>query len=274
MDKEKRTVNRIGIFDSGAGGLTVLKKMKSSIPGAIYYYLGDTARLPYGTKSSETIIRYTKQNASFLLSKKIDVLIVACNTASAYAIPALREYAGGIIPVIGVIQPGAERATATTMNGKIGIIGTRATISSGKYRKKIKELNPELEVFSTAAPLLVPLVEEGMITGEITEAIIAMYLEPLLANDIDTLILGCTHYPVLRETIREMYPALQLVDSAEPIRDILLTRYSFPAGKGKTEIYVTDYPEGFGRLSRRFLDGNFDKIEHIDLQKLWKKRVK
>ncbi len=269
MDREKKTVKRIGIFDSGAGGLTVLRELRLSIPGVTYYYLGDTARLPYGTKSSETIVRYTKQNSSFLLAKGIDVLIVACNTASAYAIPALREYAEDV-PVTGVIHPGARRAAMTTQNGRIGIIGTRATVSSGKYRNKLKEINPDLKVFSAAAPLLVPLVEEGLISGTITENVISMYLEPILEKDIDTLILGCTHYPILKQTIQEMFPMLKLVDSAEPIRDMLLDSYQFPGGKGKTEIFVTDYPDGFASLSQRFLEGNFDKIEHIDLQKLWR----
>ncbi|NOY21894.1 MAG: glutamate racemase [Acidobacteria bacterium] len=262
-------MKRIGIFDSGAGGLTVLKVLRVAFPSVNFYYLGDTARLPYGTKSSETIVRYTKQNASFLLTKGIDVLIVACNTASAYAIPALRDYAGNV-PVTGVIHPGARRAAGTTENGRIGIIGTQATISSGKYQNKLREINPNLKVFSAPAPLLVPLVEEGLVSGEIPEKVISMYLEPLLENNIDTLILGCTHYPILKQTIQEMYPALKLVDSAEPIRDILLEEYSFPDGTGRTEIFVTDYPEGFASLSRRFLEGNFDKIEHIDLQKLWR----
>ena len=269
MDRGKNLVKRIGIFDSGAGGLTVLKELRGSIPGAKYYYLGDTARLPYGTKSSETIIRYTKQNAAFLLSKKIDVLIVACNTASAYAIPALRDYAGEV-PVTGVIHPGARRAAAISRNGRIGIIGTRATISSGKYQNKLREINPNLKVFSAPAPLLVPLVEEGLTSGEIPEKVISMYLKPVLEKDIDTLILGCTHYPILKETIHRMFPALALVDSAEPIREMLMDTYRFPEGDGKTEIFVTDYPESFGSLSQRFLEGNFDKIEHIDLQKLWR----
>jgi len=269
MDRERQLIKRIGIFDSGAGGLTVLKVLRSAFPGVDYYYLGDTARLPYGTKSSETIIRYTKQNASFLFTKDIDVLIVACNTASAYAIPALREYAGEI-PVTGVIHPGARRAAGTTKNGRIGIIGTQATISSGKYQNRLREINPGLKIFSAPAPLLVPLVEEGLITGEIPEKIIYMYLEPLLDKNIDTLILGCTHYPMLKQTIQGMYPELKLVDSAEPIRDILLEKYSLRSGDGKAEIFVTDYPEGFASLSKRFLGGNFDRIEHIDLQKLWR----
>jgi len=269
MDREKQLVKGIGIFDSGAGGLTVLKVLRAAFPGVNYYYLGDTARLPYGTKSSETIVRYTKQNASFLLTKRIDVLIVACNTASAYAIPALREYAGDI-PVTGVIHPGARRAACTTRNGRIGIIGTQAAISSGKYQTRLREINPDLKIFSSPAPLLVPLVEEGLISGEISEMAISMYLGPLLKEDIDTLILGCTHYPMLKQTIQEMYPMLKLVDSAEPIRDILFEKYRFKDGNGKTEIFVTDYPEGFASLSKRFLGGNFDRIEHIDLQKLWR----
>ncbi len=263
----KKTIKRIGIFDSGAGGLTVLKKLRKNLKGVDFFYLGDTARLPYGTKSSETIVNYTLQNVSFLKEKRIDVLIVACNTASAYSIPHLKKNID--IPIYGVIKPGAKKAVKVSDGKKIGIIGTRATIMSNSYQEEIKKLCPDCEVYSNPAPLLVPLVEEGLIEGEVAETIVKMYVEPLLKHNIDTLILGCTHYPVMKKTIGAIVgPAVKLVDSATPILEILKKSFIFPKeGENKTEIYVTDYPENFGKLSERFLEGNFDKIEHIDLSK-------
>ncbi len=261
----KRLIKNIGIFDSGAGGLTVLKKLRKNLKGVNFFYLGDTARLPYGTKSSETIIRYTFQNVSFLKTKDIDVLIVACNTASAYSIPFLKKMLS--IPVYGVIEPGAKKAVKLSKNKKIGVIGTRATILSGAYFEAIKKICKQCEVFSNPAPLLVPLVEEGLTTGEIAEEIVKLYVSPLLSNGIDTLILGCTHYPVMKKTIGKVVgEGITLVDSATPILEILKKSFSFSGEKeNRTEIYVSDYPENFGKLSERFLEGNFDKIEHIDL---------
>lgn len=263
----KRLIKKIGIFDSGAGGLTVLKKLRKNLKGVSFFYLGDTARLPYGTKSSETIINYTLQNANFLKTKEIDVLIVACNTASAYSIPYLKQSFD--FPVYGVIKAGAKKAVKTSESKKIGIIGTRATIMSNSYQEEIKRLCPDCKVFSNPAPLLVPLVEEGLIEGEIAEKIVKMYVEPLLLHKIDTLVLGCTHYPVMKKTIGSIVgESVRLIDSATPILEILKKSFIFPKeGRAKTEIYVTDYPENFGKLSERFLEGNFDKIEHIDLSK-------
>ncbi len=263
----KRLIKKIGIFDSGAGGLTVLKKLRKHLTGIEFYYLGDTARLPYGTKSSETIINYTLQNANFLIGKEIDVLIVACNTASAYSIPFLKKNIN--IPIYGVIKPGAKKAVKVSQNKRIGIIGTRATIMSNSYQEEIIKLCPQCNIFSNPAPLLVPLVEEGLIEGDIVEKIVSMYVEPLLDNNIDTLILGCTHYPVMKKTIGKIVgEKVKLVDSATPILEILKRTFLFPKnGSNKIEIYVTDYPENFGKLSEKFLEGNFDKIEHIDLSK-------
>lgn len=267
---DSKVIKRIGIFDSGAGGLTVLKELREKIKGVNFYYLGDTARLPYGSKSSETIIQYTKQNVKFLLSKKIDLLIIACNTASAYSYDFLKSYVK--IPVLDVINPGSKKAVSTTKNNKIGIIGTRATISSKAYQKTIESLNCNIETFANPAPLLVPLVEEGMVKGEIPEKIAANYINPLLKEGIDTLILGCTHYPLLKKTITKIAKNINLIDSAESIREKLEKNYEFNKMPGKTEIYVTDYPENFAVLSESFLKGNFDKIEHIDLNKLWRKK--
>ncbi len=267
---EQKEIKRIGIFDSGAGGLTVLKELRKHIKGVNFYYLGDTARLPYGSKSSETIIQYTKQNVNFLLSKKIDLLIIACNTASAYSYEYLKSYVS--IPVLDVINPGSKKAVSITKNKKIGIIGTRATVNSKAYQNTIATIDSSIETFANPAPLLVPLVEEGMVEGEIPEVLASNYISPLMENNIDTLILGCTHYPLLKKTIEKIIPSVNLVDSAKAIRETLQKEYLFNNMKGKTEIYVTDYPENFAILSERFLEGNFDKIEHIDLNKLWRKK--
>lgn len=261
----KKTIRNIGIFDSGAGGLTVLKKLRKNLNGVNFFYLGDTARLPYGTKSSETIIKYTFQNVNFLKTKGIDLLIVACNTASAYSIPYLKKALN--MPVYGVIEPGAKKAVKLSKNKKIGVIATRATILSEAYSNAVKKICKECEVYSNPAPLLVPLVEEGLTTGEIAEKIVKLYVNPLLEKGIDTLILGCTHYPVMKKTIGNVAgEEITLVDSATPILEILKKSFKFSGEKkNRTEIYVTDYPENFAKLSERFLEGNFDKIEHIDL---------
>jgi glutamate racemase len=265
MTMEKKLLNRIGIFDSGAGGLTVLNTLRMHIRGVDFFYLGDTARLPYGTKSAKTILRYTNQNASFLLSKEIDALIIACNSASAYSIPNLKSSLA--IPVFGVIEHGARQAVRLSKNKKIGIIGTRATISSMAYQERIKQLNPDIEIFVQSAPLLVPLVEEGWIEGQITEEIIKEYTHSLLEKGIDTLILGCTHYPMLHETIQKIVGTVQLIDSAEPIKDYFLENFTFDTTlTGKTEIFVTDSLENFKLLGQRFKLADVDNIEHIDLQ--------
>ncbi len=261
---DKKILKRIGIFDSGAGGLTVLNTLRMHIHNVDYFYLGDTARLPYGTKSADTIQRYTNQNVSFLLSKEVDAIIVACNSASAYSIPHLKSTQS--IPVFGVIEHGAERAVELTNNKKIGIIGTRATISSGAYQRKIKNKNPEIEIYALAAPMLVPLVEEGWIEGQITEDIINEYTSPLLAEGIDTLILGCTHYPMLRDTIQQVVGDVQLVDSAEPIKDYFQNNFDFDTGQtGITQVFVTDSLENFKSQGKRFNLAEVNHIEHIDL---------
>ena len=263
-------IRRIGIFDSGAGGLTVLRVLRQSFPGVRFTYLGDTARLPYGTKSAETIIRYTIQNAAFLLKRKVDLLIVACNTASAHALESLSQFTQ--LPVIGVIEPGAHKASMISRSGTIGVIGTQGTVSSGMYTRFIHQYRYDAVVLAKAAPLLVPLVEEGLVSGEIAEGAIRLYVDPLMEQGIDTLVLGCTHYPLLRDTIGRLYPGLHLVDSATPIRDELQQDYVFADQQGRTEIYITDYPETFVPLSERFLGSSVDRIEHVDLQKLWRKR--
>jgi glutamate racemase len=210
----------IGIFDSGVGGLTVVKEIFKKLPDYEIVYFGDTARTPYGNKSKEAIIRYAKEDAEFLLKKGAKIIIIACNTASAVATDFLRKNIN--VPVFEVISPAAKQAVSITKRKKIGIIGTRATISSNVYNNLIKEDNPEIEVFSQACPLLVPLVEEGWLNDAETKRIVRRYLQPLKNKQIDTLILGCTHYPALKKIIRPRAGRkVKIVDSAEEVvRDI------------------------------------------------------
>ena len=190
----------IGVFDSGVGGLTVAREIFRNLPNEKIIYYGDTARVPYGNKSADTIKRYSRQITRFLLSKDVKAIVIACNTASALALDAVREMTD--IPVIGVVEPGARAAVSTTSSGRIGIIGTSATITSGLYDRYIKEMMPSAQVFGKACPLFVHLVEEGMLDDSVTVEMIHRYLDDLIKNDnIDTLILGCTHYPLLRSVI-------------------------------------------------------------------------
>ncbi|MFN5962651.1 MAG: glutamate racemase [Verrucomicrobiota bacterium] len=210
----------IGIFDSGVGGLTVLRAVRSALPSESLVYLGDTARVPYGNKSPATVARYALEDSRFLLGKGVKMIVIACNTASALAAPALRSEFPGV-PILGMIGPGSRAATRTTRNGRIGVIATAATIGSGAYEQRIRATfaadgrEPEL-IRSVACPLFVPLAEEGETDSEIARLAAAKYLAPLKADRIDTLVLGCTHYPLLRRVIAEtMGPEVTLVDSAE-----------------------------------------------------------
>ena len=203
----------IGIFDSGVGGLTVFKEIASLLPGENLIYLGDTARVPYGTKSVETVRRYALEAAEFLVDQGVKLLVVACNTASAVALPQLRERFQ--LPVIGVIEPGAKRA-AESLNRRIGVIGTEGTINSNRYPEAIHALLPDAQISSAPCPLFVPLAEEGWAEHEVARLTAREYLQPLLTAQIDTLVLGCTHYPLLRNTLQHVLgDAVVLVDSAE-----------------------------------------------------------
>ena len=217
MDKNAATELRnlpVGVFDSGVGGLTVAREIFRNLPNEKIIYFGDTARVPYGNKSKETIIRYSQQIAKFLLSQNVKAIVIACNTASSLALNELKEELD--IPVIGVVEPGARAAAAATKNGRIGVIGTEGTINSGLYTEFIKKIRPDCEIFGQACPLFVSLVEEGMIDDEVTVMMIHRYLDQMIEeNDIDTLILGCTHYPLLRTVIaREIGDAITLVNPA------------------------------------------------------------
>src|SRR5436853_5992908 len=204
----------IGVFDSGIGGLTVVKALRNLLPNEDICYLGDTARVPYGPKSPETVQRYAVELAGMLMQKNARALVVACNTVSSVALPLLtRKFS---VPVIGVIEPGARAALQATRNQHVGVIGTRATIRSGAYEKALRAADDNVRVSSRACPLLVPLIEEGLLNDDVTDRMIIRYLEPLLADEIDTLVLGCTHYPLLTGAIaRVLKPQIMIVDSAQ-----------------------------------------------------------
>ena len=258
----------IGVFDSGIGGLTVLKELVATLPAEDFIYLGDTARLPYGTKSNQVIIRYSRENTEFLLAKGIKLLVIACNTASAVALSEIGR--DTIVPVIGVIEPGARAAIAASRNGKIGVIGTEATIASGAYTRAIQQLRPGVEIYTRACPLLVPLVEEGWTDNEIAERTVAYYLESLKASGIDTLLLGCTHYPLLRDLFRRVLgPGVRIVDSAtataaavnERLNELRLIR---PRGMGSQSFFVTETPERFVRVGRRFFGPQVESAVRLE----------
>ncbi len=250
----------IGVFDSGVGGLTVFRAVERVLPGESLIYLGDTARVPYGTKSPETVARYTLQATRFLRRHRIKLLIVACNTASSVALSGLAEEAA--VPVVGVIRPGARCAVERSESGRIGVIGTRATIDSGAYPAAIRDLRADAEVHSLACPLFVPLAEEGWDGAGVVQQVAQRYLEPLRAAEIDTLVLGCTHYPLLREAIGQvMGRSVQLVDSAEAIASEVYERLQRepqlaaerPPGGAEQRFFVTDIPDPFQTVAERFL---------------------
>jgi glutamate racemase len=256
----------IGVFDSGIGGLTVVSALRRLLPNESIYYLGDTARVPYGGKSASTVQRYSLEIADLLLKENAKTIVVACNTASAVALDALEKHLP--LTVTGVITPGAQAATAATRNGHIGVIGTRATIKSGAYERALLHLNPEVRVTARACPLLVPLIEEGWLASAITDRVVLQYLEPLLADGIDTLVLGCTHYPLLRPAIRRLLgDSITLVDSAEncaaAVRD-LLAREDLHAGgtrRGHLQVALTDPPDSFLQIAHEALQLEVGEIQ-------------
>jgi len=261
----------IGIFDSGIGGLTVFKEVVRLLPEEDIIYLGDMARLPYGTKSRETVIKYTLESARFLLKEGIKLLVVACNTASSVSLPVLRKELP--IPVVGVVEAGARAAVKATLNNRIGVIGTRTTINSGAYREAIWSMNPSIHVIEQACPLFVPLVEEGWIGDEITFKVAKRYLAPLRSASIDTLVLGCTHYPLLKKVIQTvMGENVQLIDSAEEtaleVDEIMHQKHLLSHRRSKKEgmrrFFVTDDPERFTTQGGLFLG---EEIK--DIHKVW-----
>ena len=262
----KKDCTTIGIFDSGIGGITVLKEILDLLPGADFLYLGDSARLPYGTKSPKTIVRYSVQCAQFLVSKGIDMLVVACNTASSHAIPELRERLR--IPVVGVVESGSKAAIEAG-GSRIGVIGTSSTIKSGSYERVLQELKPGVKVFSKACPLFVSLVEEGWCSDSITEQVARRYLEDIIREGVDTLLLGCTHYPLLKETIaRVMGEGVSIVDSARSTARVvsaLVDGGRTPRSDQELTFYLSDLSPTFIRLGELFLGKKMDRIHEVDL---------
>jgi glutamate racemase len=260
----------IGVFDSGIGGLTVVREIQRVLPFESIVYLGDTARVPYGIRSPQTVIRYSLECTRFLLSKKIKLLVVACNTAAAVGIDRIRETVS--VPVIGVIAPGAKAAAMNTKNKKIGIIGTEATIKSSSYLKAIKSFDESIEVFSCPCPLFVPLVEEGWLDGDVPRLTASRYLGHVKDMGIDTLVLGCTHYPLLKKVISEvMGSGVTLIDSAvETAKEVKYELQSkgiegIASDAPVREFYVTDSPERFKSIGERFLGQRIENINKIEL---------
>jgi len=249
----------IGVFDSGIGGLTVVSALRHCLPNEHIFYLGDTARVPYGGKSAATVERYSVEIAEMLLEENCKTIVVACNTASALALPKLEKTLP--VTVTGVIVPGAKAAVAATRNGHIGVIGTRATIRSGAYERALRSLHADVRVTALACPLLVPLIEEGWLENAITDRVITRYLDPLVSAGIDTLVLGCTHYPLLRNAIaRSLGDSITLVDSAENCAvavEELLTKENLRSPTnhvGELNVALTDLPDDFLEVASDALD--------------------
>ncbi len=268
--------NPIGVFDSGIGGLTVVKRLNQFMPNENIVYFGDTARVPYGNKSNDTVIEYANEDVRFLLGKNVKLIVVACNTASSVALTSLQENFD--IPIIGMIEPGAKKAIKISNSKKIGVIGTYATVNNHAYAKKLKELDPKVEVFEKACPLFVPLAEEGLINHPATKLIAEEYLAELKAAEIDTLILGCTHYPILAETIQEiMGKNVTLIDSGEAASEEV-EKYLEGRGLknnsnqiGKNEFYVSDIQTKFEQIAKLFLGKELDYFAKIELEELLRK---
>jgi len=269
----------IGIFDSGVGGLTVYRALHERLPDEHFVYLGDTARVPYGTKSLSTVQRYAIENAKFLEAHGIKLLVVACNTASALALPAIREAVS--VPVVGVIEPGARAAVEVAAKKKIGVIATEATVQSGAYARAISEINPVIDVIERACPLFVPLAEEGWAETEVARAVAEQYLADLRKKDVAALVLGCTHYPILRNLISEVIGGdVSLIDSGEAaarevqelLQSSLLLCPERERGTQERQLcddldhfYVTDAAERFAKVAERFLGTAPSVLEAVEV---------
>jgi glutamate racemase len=263
----------IGIFDSGVGGLTVYRALERRLPNENLIYLGDTARVPYGTRSKETIERYALEDARFIQSKNVKAIVIACNTASAMASNLLRESCA--VPVLGVIRPGSQEAILRTRNRRIGLIATEATVTSGAYERAMRAMREDVEIVARACPLFVPLAEEGWAEHPVTSQVAEEYLKELIDSQIDTLVLGCTHYPILRKVIqRVMGDAVDLIDSGEAVAEVVakmleeknLVRSS--AEPRNESFYVTDSAARFRRVAEIFLGRSIESLETISLGQL------
>ncbi len=271
--------NPIGVFDSGIGGLTVVKQLKQFLPKENIVYFGDTARVPYGTKSNATVIEYAVQDAQFLIDKNVKLIVVACNTVSSVALDVLREKFN--VPVIGMILPGATMAIEKTKNNKIGVIGTEATVSNAAYSKELLKISDRVKVYEKACPLFVPLAEEGLLEHPATELIAEEYLSELREHEIDTLILGCTHYPLLRNLIQRVIGKnVELIDSgvaaAVAVENHLRAQslLNDSATEGNDLFFVSDMPAKFKLIAERFLGKKISNLKKIDLEEELKNRAK
>ncbi len=256
----------IGIFDSGVGGLTVAGEIQKILPRENIIYFGDTARVPYGTKSKETVTKFSVENIEFLMSHDVKMIVVACNTVSSLSLDFLKRCFR--VPIIGVIEPGAKSAVSSTRNNRIGVIGTQATISSSTYEKAIRKISSKIRFFSQSCPLFVPLVEEGWLSGNVTNEVASFYLKPLKRANIDTLILGCTHYPLLKRVISSvMGSRVLLIDSAKEVakeaKDILDASglLNTIGGKKRHLFFVSDEPARFVKMAKRFLKKRIECVK-------------
>lgn len=266
----KRSVDKpIGVFDSGLGGLTIVREIRKKFPRESVVYFGDMARLPYGIKSKDQILRFSVENTLFLLSKKVKAVVVACNSSSSAAYQFLKGHFN--LPVIDVIEPAVTAALNTTKCDRVGVIATQATIESLAYTKLIQKRNPTAKVFSAACPLFVPLVEEGLLNDSITEAVIERYLEPLKKKSIDTLILGCTHYPMLKKQIQNYMGAqIKLVDSIQPTvvrleSELVQKKLGMKSSgrAGRLEVFLSDKPRNFVRVGEKFLGEQMKQVKVV-----------
>jgi glutamate racemase len=269
MSRIKDKDRAIGVFDSGLGGLTVVRELIRQLPNENIIYYGDTARVPYGTKSKESIVRFSKENAKVLLKHKVKMIVVACNSSSSYALSTLRKEFH--LPIVGVIKPGAKKAVESTKNNRVGVIATSATINSQEYTKTIKRYNSAIKIFDKACPLFVPLVEEGWSNKQITLKIANEYLSPLKKYHIDTLILGCTHYPLLKGVLKKaMGGKISLVDSAREVafevKQILgrIGNNRSPTRKARYKFLISDKPQQFEKIAKKFLGFEINKgVKHV-----------
>ena len=265
----------LGVFDSGLGGLTVVRALREALPNERIVYLGDTARVPYGTKGAATVIRYALSCARHLVARDVKAIVVACNTVSAVAPDRLRVELD--VPILGVVEPGARAAVAATRTGRIGVLATAGTIGSGAYARAVAQLSTRAEVVGQPAPLLVPLAEEGWVDGDVPRLVVARYMAPLARAAVDVVVLGCTHYPLLRGVIEDevharIGPHVAVVDSAHAtaveVRAFLEARGLSRQGSGAraaVQLLVTDVPRTFREIASRFLGDEVDEVEQVDL---------
>ncbi|RKY79516.1 glutamate racemase [candidate division KSB1 bacterium] len=261
----------IGVFDSGIGGLTVVHELFNHLPNESIVYFGDTARVPYGSKSPDVVKKFGLQDILFLLGKNVKLVIAACHTVSSIALDELNQIFH--LPILGVVEPGVKAAAKATKNGKIGVIGTRGTVSSRAYETKLAKISADIQVFPQACPLFVPLAEEGWLDNEITRSIARIYLDPLKEKGIDTLILGCTHYPLLKKIIAEVLgPDVTIIDSAEETAKLVARRLSLlnlereENGSVQHKFFVSDIPHQFREIGERFLGTDLGNVTRIDIE--------